>query len=343
MTFAWLLLPLALAQEGQVSMGTTEGPPDYYVIQEGDTLWDISTRFLGDPYAWPELWSINGYITNPHWIYPGNRIYFRLGDALNPPAASPQDVQPVQQPVTVGALCDFEPRFDYTQRGRRLYAPATLGSPSDLNIQGEVYGSETGSIELGDPQIVYLKVRHGRDVECGQQLAIFKEVERSVKGGHTKFGRMYRQNAVVRVFRVDGDMVTATVEQSYFEFERGDVVGDPIIVDYDVNMHAPDADQPLDASIIARMTVEQLLASVGETVFLDRGTNDGVEPGTALYLVSRREGLSPFGEDDPLLPERVVGRVIVVRAEEGWSTGVVVDAATNVDVGARLTSAPNAR
>ena len=72
-----LLSVAAHAQDGTASM---PGGGDFYVIQSGDTLWDISTRFLNDPHAWPELWSYNEYITNPHWIYPGNRVYFRLGD-----------------------------------------------------------------------------------------------------------------------------------------------------------------------------------------------------------------------------------------------------------------------
>src|SRR3989304_8078555 len=49
----------------------TEG---VYTIKQGDTLWDISSRFLKNPFLWPKLWQRNSYITNPHWIYPGNPI-----------------------------------------------------------------------------------------------------------------------------------------------------------------------------------------------------------------------------------------------------------------------------
>src|SRR4030042_6743686 len=47
---------------------------DVYTIKQGDTLWDISSKFLKDPFLWPKLWQKNLYITNPHWIYPGQSI-----------------------------------------------------------------------------------------------------------------------------------------------------------------------------------------------------------------------------------------------------------------------------
>ena len=56
------------------------------MVAPGDTLWEIAQAFLGNPYYWPRLWSINDYITNPHWIYPGNRIVFRMGSLIEPPS-----------------------------------------------------------------------------------------------------------------------------------------------------------------------------------------------------------------------------------------------------------------
>ena len=71
--------------ELEQTTSSPEAKPDYYVIQAGDTLWDLSRTFWGDPYYWPQLWSYNDQITNPHWIYPGNRITFSLGTLLDPP------------------------------------------------------------------------------------------------------------------------------------------------------------------------------------------------------------------------------------------------------------------
>ncbi|CAA0104571.1 Uncharacterised protein [Zhongshania aliphaticivorans] len=64
-------LMMALAQAGDV-LSLKGGHPQTYVVQKGDTLWDISAMFLNDPWFWPELWHYNPQVENPHLIYPGD-------------------------------------------------------------------------------------------------------------------------------------------------------------------------------------------------------------------------------------------------------------------------------
>lgn len=71
------LLALVLLAAGGLAQADVElkaNHPDSYTVVKGDTLWDISGKFLRQPWKWPEIWHANPQVANPHLIYPGDRL-----------------------------------------------------------------------------------------------------------------------------------------------------------------------------------------------------------------------------------------------------------------------------
>ena len=84
------LLSIANSIQGQISDNewnevATAAKVDTYTVVTNDWLFKISKRLFGSGYFYPKIWSLNSYITNPHFIEPGMVLSFTTGSGSNPP------------------------------------------------------------------------------------------------------------------------------------------------------------------------------------------------------------------------------------------------------------------
>jgi hypothetical protein len=102
-----------------------ENAPDRYVVVKGDTLWDISNKFVKDPWKWPQIWGLNkDTIKDPHWIYPGNVIYLDSTSKTLHIGEPPKSVEAASVDAATGEVVALVPDL-----------PPSEKSASDSNLQ----------------------------------------------------------------------------------------------------------------------------------------------------------------------------------------------------------------
>ena len=328
-----------------VGFGGPSGTPEYYVVQRGDTLWDISSKFLGNAYYWPRLWSINEQITNPHWIYPGNRIRFTLGTVLEPPDVG-LDGDTGRDGYTVAGMsyedsalaCGPDLSFTNTLGAATYTSLGFLADEEDVDVLGSVPRARWAGGLLGQGNLLYLKMENPEAYDCGDVLMIYRPVTKKVRHPTergTRYGAMYRVVGEAQVVNRSGDYVSARVRTSYSEIARGDLVGPVIPTSVELEVSKPDGD--VEGVIVARLNADESgLGAPGDTVFLDRGRADGLRVGSSIYVVQNRDPVFNANKDEEGIPDSVVGRVVIVRVDEYSSTAVITDANEPIDVGARV-------
>ena len=132
------------------------GPhPDTYVVKRGDTLWDISAKFLKKPWLWPEIWQANPQIKNPHLIYPGDVLSLAYLDRVTL-QAGPRD----EAPIGAIPLSDIEPFLK------------NLRVTDSFEGLPRVVGLEDDRLRSSGGQLVYTLGLEGAQV--GQRFAILR-------------------------------------------------------------------------------------------------------------------------------------------------------------------------
>ena len=273
------------------------GHPDTYVVKKGDTLWDISARFLKKPWLWPEIWQANPQIANPHLIYPGDVISLAYLDRV---AVQPGPRQ--EAPVTGLPLADIEPFLKNLRvvdsfedlpyvaglEGDRLRAVnqhAVYVIGLDTAQPGQRYAIVRPSALYAEPKPRTDLDQRGRSIAGEGTLWAETQVPNPRK---ERLGYELAQVAVGTVKAVGApDMAsTLVLENNGYEVRNGDRVIPVEAQPYDLQFFPHPPKTELEAGKASILAVTDTLRSGGprDVVAISAGSREGLDNGTVLSI-----------------------------------------------------------
>jgi hypothetical protein len=334
--------------------GTAAGGRDVHVVVDGDTLWDISDKYFGDPLHWPELWSFNPEITNPHWIYPYDQVRLNgeqlTGDQAMVKAAGAGGF--VEGGATSGMLAGTEvapavvvPRGMHTPGSVFLRDEGYLDDEA-LKTVGQIVGGNEEHMLLSNSDQVYVQFKKDQDVRAGQQYAVFRDI-RDVERDPGESGKLVRIHGtiVVRSFDRQKGVARGVITETLDPIERGYFVAQ---VDRRFDLVAPKRNS---ATVVARVIASlrpRSLLSYDNVVFLDVGEGKGVQPGNRFFIVRRGDEymrtldsdpedigtLTPIPEyEEGKLPKEVVAELRVIKVRRNTTIALVIRSDTDIFLG----------
>jgi LysM repeat protein len=310
--------------------GGAETAPETYLVRPGDTLWNLSQRFLNNPWYWPRIWSYNQQLDNPNWIYPGSQIRFYPGSDV--PIATPlpdTEDEPDFEDIAGGGfegegVADRFANVGSDRRRREFFVPS-----EQLENAGQVLNSPEEKQYLADEDRAYIKLK--KQNKPGDVLQIFRpsrELRHPVTGAN--LGRIVEMVGEVRVDLLSREQALGTIVSCWDAVERGDYVAE-LPVDSDVVKATENTKNVKGYVVDAGKTV---LSYLGENyiVILDKGTNDGVQVGNSFIVV--RAG-DPYTKEYSGLADEDIGEVLIIEASKTVSTGVLINASREIVPGDR--------
>lgn len=315
-----------------------EGHPTEYVVVKGDTLWDISGRFLRSPWRWPEVWNVNPQIDNPHLIYPGDVVYLtwvdgqpRLGLKRGIRKLSPEvRVQPLQQPIPAIPLRDIASFLNdnlVTDQDVLDSAPYVIGGRNESIIAGSgdrVYARGKPVDETVRVQSLYRPARQYTHPVTGEFLGF----------------ELYKV-ADAQITAQGDDVLTLDIRSSHEEVRKLDRLlpsGEERIQ----SVFYPQPGASLDDALI--IDVLGGVAKVGQfdAVALSIGAADGVETGHVFAIYKKGEKIKdPVNGELLSLPAERAGELMVFKVFERVSYGLVLKATNVISVGDELRAPGN--
>ncbi len=306
--------------------------PDRHVVVPGDTLWGIASRFLKDPWRWPEIWGLNReQVKNPHKIYPGDIVILektphgsrlRLAEdngsiktvKLSPRIRTEQSSAAAIPSIPAAAIEPFLSQPLVIEKDGLANAPYILGSSDGrviLSIGNTVYVSGLTE-DKGTAWQIFRPGKALKDPDNNSQILGYEAT--------------YLGNVKANVF---ADVSTVTITRASEEILKGDrLVPSPDIIFNNYAPHAPEFS--IEGRIIS---VYGGVTEIGKgaIVTLNKGELDGLETGHVLAIYRKSQAKSLQGEIVQLPDERA-GLVFVFRIFDKISYALVVQSTQSIKI-----------
>ena len=336
----------ALAQQPPLELA--KDAPDRYVVVKGDTLWDISGKFLQKPWRWPEIWDLNrDQIANPHLIYPGDVIWLdvrdgkprlRLGRAVGGSGGADagaigggggEPARRLSPMVRADALEKSPiPTVNYQAIEPFLNRPLVVDEKG-LQSNPRVVAAQESRFYLGAGDLVYVR---GLDDPSVGEWHLYRQAKPLLDPDTRK--PIAWEALFVGTARLERPGDPATLRITATTEEIG--VGDRLIPAQRRTVptfvpHAPDG--KVDGRIVS---VYRGVTQVGRNsvVAINRGSADGLELGHVLSIL-QRGGVTKDRENRQkvTLPDEPVGQLLIFRVFDNIAYGLVVEAHRSIAVG----------
>ncbi|PSJ17253.1 LysM peptidoglycan-binding domain-containing protein [Nitrosomonas supralitoralis] len=304
--------------------------PYRHVVVPGDTLWGIASRFLNDPWRWPEIWGLNReQVKNPHKIYPGDAVILKrtpYGYRLS--LEDPEDgIKTVKlSPKIRSELSDTAaiPSIPAAAIEPFLTQPLVI-EKDGLDTAPYILGSSDNRVVLSTGNTAYIS---GLPNDKGSAWQIFRPGN-ALKDPDQKdrilgYEATYLGNAKASLF---ADVSTVTITRATEEILNGDrLVPSPDNIFNNYAPHAPDF--PINGRIIS---VYGGVTEIGKDsiITLNKGKMDGLEMGHVLAVYRKSQAKSLDGETVQL-PEERTGLAFVFRVFDKIAYALVVQSTHSI-------------
>lgn len=311
-----------------------EGHPTEYVVVKGDTLWDISGRFLKSPWRWPDVWDVNPQIDNPHLIYPGDIIYLTWVDG-QPRLSLRRGVRKLSPTARVTPLDHAIPAIPL--RDVVGFLNDNLVVDQDLlETAPYVIGGKNERIIAGAGDRVYAR---GEPVENISLQSLFRPA-RAYRDPITDelLGYELYKVAHGRIMAREPDTQVLTIE--LMDSKEEVRIRDRVLPNDESRIESvfyPSSGPELEDALI--LDVLGGVANIGQfdAVALNIGAREGVEVGNVFAVYNRGERIKdPVTGETVQLPSERAGELMVFKVFDKVSYGLVMRATNVMTVGDHL-------